>query len=154
FPSLRESLDRMWGSPDIDLPSTAGERVFQWMDGREQARIERNRGSAPVVGFCGLNDSVSGWSEKGPQFQAIQANNSGGAWFWDERDHYTDHTQTEWFPMMASQQLYKYRTDMSYPAFTNCSTNSNFGNGDPTTADPIGNLNGSVDWDENTVDEM
>ena len=43
---LRESLDRMWGSPDIDLPTTVGERVFQWMDGREQARIERHRGSA------------------------------------------------------------------------------------------------------------
>ena len=151
---LRESLDRMWGSPDLDLPTTAGERVFQWMDGREQARIGRHRGSAPMVAFCGLNDNVTGWSEKVAYFQSIQAQNAGGAWFWDERDHYTPHDQTEWFPMMAARQLYKYRTDRSYPAFTNCSSNSNFGNGDPATADPIGNINGSVDWDENTVDEM
>ena len=154
YPGLRESLDRMWGSPDIDLPTTVGERVFQWMDGREQARIERHRGAAPLVAFCGLNDNVTGWSEKVAYFQAMQSQNAGGEWFWDERDHYTAHDQTEWFPMMGSRQLYKYRSDRSYPAFTNCSSNSNFGNGDPATADPIGNINGSVDWDENTVDEM
>ena len=148
YPSLRESLDRMWGSPDIDLPSTAGARVFQWMDGREQARIERHRGSAPMVAFCGINDNVVGWSEKVAYFQSMQANNAGGTWFWDERDHFTAHDQTEWYPMMAGRLLYKYRVDQSYPAFTNCSTNSNFGTGDPTTADPIGQINGLVDWDE------
>ena len=154
FPALRESLDRMWGSPELDLPSAAGERVFQWMDGREQARIERHRGSAPVVGFCGTNDNITGWSEKVAYFRASQARNAGGEWFWDDRDHYTSHEATEWFPMMASRQLYKYRSDRSYPAFTNCSSNSNFGNGDPLTADPVGNINGAIDWDENTVDEM
>jgi hypothetical protein len=150
---LRQSLDRMWGSPDIDLPTTAGARVFQWMDGREQARIERHRGSAPMLAFCGLNDNVTGWAEKVAYFQAMQAQNAGGAWFWDERDHYTPHNQTEWFPMMASRQLYKYRLDQSYPAFTNCSSNSTFGNGDPATADPIGQINGLVDWDETATTE-
>jgi hypothetical protein len=43
--------------------------------------------------------------------------------------------------------------DRSYPAFSSCSTNGNFGNGDPATADPIGNINGEVDWDETTIDE-
>jgi pimeloyl-ACP methyl ester carboxylesterase len=153
FIGLRESLDRMWGSPDLDLPSTAGARVFQWMDGREQARIERHRGSAPMFAFCGINDNSVGWSEKVAYFQAMQANNSGGTWFWDERDHYTPHDQTDWAPMMVSRALYKYRVDQSYPAFTNCSTNSNFGDGNPTTADPIGQINGLVDWDETaTVD--
>jgi hypothetical protein len=143
----------MWGSPDIDLPSTAGLRVFQWMDGREQARIERHRGSAPMVAFCGINDNVTGWPEKTAYFQAMQAQNAGGAWFWDERDHYASNDQTEWFPMMGSRQLYKYRLDQSYPAFTNCSTNSVFGDGDPATADPIGQINGLIDWDETTTTE-
>ena len=153
YPGLRESFDRMWGSPDIDLPSTAGARVFQWMDGREQARIERHRGSAPMVAFCGINDNVVGWPEKVAYFQAMQSGNSGGAWFWDGRDHYTPHDQTEWYPMMGTKQLYKYRLDQSYPAFTNCSTNSAIGNGDPATADPIGQINGLVDWDETATTE-
>jgi hypothetical protein len=55
--------------------------------------------------------------------------------------------------MMVGRQIYKYRLDQSYPAFTNCSTNSDFGDGDPATADPIGQINGLVDWDETaTVD--
>ena len=150
---LRESFDRIWGSPDLDLPTTVGARVFQWMDGREQSRIERHRGSAPMVAFCGINDTSVGWAEKVAYFQAMQAYNAGGAWFWDERDHYTAATATEWYPMMAARQLYKYRVDQSYPAFTNCSTNSNFGDGDPTTADPIGQINGLVDWDETATTE-
>src|SRR5689334_10364537 len=151
FPGLRDSFDRMWGSPDLDLPTTAGARVFQWMDGREQARIERHRGSAPMVAFCGINDNIVGWGEKVAYFQAMQANNAGGTWFWDERDHYTVQTATEWYPMMAARQLYKYKVDQSYPAFANCSTDSHFGNGDPATADPIGQINGLVDWDETAM---
>ena len=153
YPDLRDSFDRLWGSPDLDLPSTVGARVFQWMDGREQARIERHRGSAPMVAFCGINDNIVGWAEKVAYFQAIQAQNGGGTWFWDERTHYTPHDQTEWAPMMAPRQLYKYRLDQSYPAFTNCSTNSNFGNGDPATAEPIGQINALVDWDETATTE-
>jgi len=153
YPGLRDSFDRMWGSPDLDLPSTAGARVFQWMDGREQARIERHRGSAPMVAFCGINDNIVGWGEKVAYFQAMQANNAGGTWFWDERDHYTVQTATEWYPMMAARQLYKYKVDQSYPAFANCSTDSHFGNGDPATADPIGQINGLVDWDETATTE-
>jgi pimeloyl-ACP methyl ester carboxylesterase len=153
FIGLRESFDRMWGSPDLDLPSTAGLRVFQWMDGREQARIERHRGSAPMVGFCGINDNVTGWPEKIAYFQAMQAQNAGGAWFWDEREHYDAPDQTEWAPMAVSRQVYKYRLNQSYPAFTNCSTNSTFGDGNPATADPIGQINGMVDWDETATSE-
>lgn len=154
YPDLRVSLDRMWGSPDVNLPATVGERVFQWMDGREQARIERHRGSAPIVAFAGLSDNVVGWGEKVAYFNTMEANRAGGAWFWDDRGHYTPHNQTEWFPMMAPRQLYKYRIDSSYPAFSRCSSNSNPGNGDPVTADPIGQINGAIDWDEGTLDEM
>ncbi len=150
---LRESLDRMWGSPDLDLPTTVGLRVFQWMDGRELARIRRHRGAAPVVGFCGLNDTSVGWEEKVAYFQAMEANYSGGTWFWDERDHYTPHAQTEWAPMMGMQQLYKFRSDRSYPAFSHASQNGNYGTGDPATADPIGSINGYLDWDENALSE-
>lgn len=150
---LREALDRMWGSPDIDLPTTVGLRVYQWMDGREQARIHRHQGAAPIVGFCGLNDTSVGWEEKVAYFQAMEANDAGGAWFWDQRDHWTPHELTDWAPMMGATQLYKYRSDRSYPAFSNASQNSDYGTGDPATADPIGSINGYLDWDENTLAE-
>jgi len=153
YVGLRESLDRMWGSPDLDLPSTTGARVFQWMDGREQARISRHRGSAPILGFCGIYDTSVGWGEKVAYFQALEAYNAGGAWFWDERDHYAPLDQAMWAPMTTGRALYKYRSDQSYPAFSHCSTDDDPGNGDPATADPIGQINGSVDWDENSIED-
>ena len=151
FLGLREALDRMWGSPDLDLPSTAGPRVFEWMDGREQARIEHHRGSAPVVGFCGINDSSVGWGEKVAYFQALEDYNAGGAWFWDERDHYTPPDQAMWGPMTTGQLLYKFRSDQSYPAFAHCSADDHPGDGDPATADPIGQINATADWDETSI---
>src|SRR5262249_23695691 len=109
---LRESFNRIWGSPQIDLPTTAGLRVFQRMGAREQAAIGRARGPAPVVAFCGRNDTSVGWDEKVACFQAMQKNSSGATWYWDGRDHYTAHDQTEWWPMMGARQLYKYRIDL------------------------------------------
>jgi dienelactone hydrolase len=151
YPALRESLDRMWGSPDLDLPSTVGLRVFQWMDGREQARIHRRRGSAPIVGFCGLNDGVVGWAEKVAYFEAMERERSGGTWFWDERRHFSPHEESAWFPMMGATQLYKFRRNQSYPAFSDASSNDHYGDGDPATADPIGSINGALDWDPASI---
>lgn len=153
FEALAESIDRIWGSQALNLPTTTGERVFNWMDGRQQARLERHRGSAPIVGFCGLNDNSVGWAEKVAYFRSMEALDAGGTWFWDERDHTMAPSQTAWYPMMAASQLYKYRSDRSYPGFSNCSVDGNFGTGDPATADPIGSLNGAVDFDENTISD-
>ena len=153
YVTLRESLDRMWGSPDLDLPTTAGERVYQWMDGREQARIHRHRGSAPILGTCGTADNVVGWGEKVAYFRTLEALNAGGVWFWDGSTHYTPIEQSTWAPVTTGRMLYKYRNDQSYPAFAHCSTDDSFGNGDPATATPIGQINGTVDWDEYSLQE-
>ena len=53
--------------------------------------------------------------------------------------------------MTSGQQLYKYRSDQSYPAFAHCSSDANFGTGDPATADTVGQLNAMVDYDETTL---
>ena len=44
------------------------------------------------------------------------------------------------------------RTCPSYPAFSNCSLNNSPGNGDPSHGDPIGTINGHLDWNDNIVD--
>jgi hypothetical protein len=121
------------------------------MDGREQARLHRNRGSAPIVGFCGRYDTSVGWEEKVAYFNAMRAEKAGGTWFWDASTHIQPVSTMSWFPMMDGRQLYKYRLDTSYPAFSNASTDGNFGNGDPTTADSLGQINGVLDWDERSI---
>ncbi len=46
----------------------------------------------------------------------------------------------------------RYRTNLSYPAFSNCSLNDNPGDGTPTNGDAIGSINGHLDWDDDIID--
>ena len=151
-PWLRDSFDRMWGTVDEALPMTNGANTYQWMDGRAQAQTYESRGSAPIVAFCGRNDTVVGWGEKVAYFGAMQQNHAGGAWFWDERGHYDSQYTAAWSPMQNWKQLYKFRLNQSYPAFSNCSADLNPGNGAPADGDSVGTINGFADWDSLIVD--
>lgn len=151
-PWLRDSFNRMWGTVDEDLPTTNGTTTYEWMDGRSQAETFANRGSAPMVGFVGRNDDVVGWGEKVAYFNALEQNHSGGTWFWDQRGHYDSQYTATWSPMQNWKQLYKFRLDQSYPAFSNCSADFSAGNGDPAVGDSVGTINGFADWDSLVVD--
>ncbi|HEV2104674.1 MAG TPA: alpha/beta hydrolase-fold protein [Candidatus Eisenbacteria bacterium] len=153
YPTLRTSIDRLWGTIDDDLPTTTGgTRVFEWMDGREQARLRHHSGPAPLIAFCGTRDSVVGWAEKVSYFDQTELYRAGGAWFWDTRTHYTPSSRVEWSPMQNLQMLYNWRLDRSYPAFSNCSADGRYGDGTLATADTLGSLNGFLDWDPAVVD--
>src|SRR5262249_62259935 len=110
-PALRRSRAGVGGRRARDPPSTAGERVFAWMDGREQARIQRRGGSAPIIGTCGTADVTVGWGEKVAYFQTLEDLNAGGVWYWDGSDHYTPISQSAWYPVTAGQPVYKNRRD-------------------------------------------
>lgn len=153
YPSLRTSLDRIWGTLDDNLPtSAAGTRVFQWMDGRQQAQLHYHTGPAPFLAFCGTRDSVVGWAEKVAYFQQAEQYRAGGQWFWDTRTHYTPTSQAEWYPMEDLTLLYRWRLDRSYPAFSNCSVDGRYGDGTPASADTLGTKDGYLDWDPAVVD--
>lgn len=47
--------------------------------------------------------------------------------------------------------MYRYRSDQSYPAFSACSLDDNPGNGDPSNGSPIGALNRYTAWDTTTI---
>jgi hypothetical protein len=42
--------------------------------------------------------------------------------------------------------MLRYRLDKSFPAFSNCSVNKNYGNGDPDEGDLTGWINRGFDW--------
>lgn len=152
-PTLTATFERMWSPFTVDLPTIEGVPVFEWMDGRSLAERYRRRGASPVIAFAGRNDLIVSWQEKPLLFQALENNRAGETWFWDNREHVTPSTQTQWEPeQMDEQQLYRYRLDRSYPALSRCSANSNPGDGSLTSGDTLGTLNGFVQWDEDFVD--
>ena len=152
-PTLTQTFERMWSPISVNLPVVDGTPVYEYMDGRYLAERNEGRGAAPVFGFVGKNDHVVGWQEKIPLFQALDAHRAGGAWFWDGRTHSDNQNLTTWSPMQLDwKQLYRYRLDRSFPALSNCSANSNPGDGDPAVGDSVGTINGFVDWDDQILD--
>ena len=152
-PSIRSSLDRMWGAPPTDLPVLdTGTSIGVWMDGRAQVRANSSRGSAPVMGFVGRNDVVVGWPEKIPYFAAAESSLAGGYWFWDSRTHDASRT-APWAPMQDTRYLGRFRRDRSWPALSHCSASSAPGDGSATSGDTLGQLNAFVEWDTLLTDQ-
>ena len=115
---------------------------------------ERKSSSLPVMfTFCGKNDVNVGWEEKTIFYDSMDVNRHGGFHFWSQ----TIHSQTfyQWSPNFPDFSfLTRYRTNFSYPAFSNCSFNDNPGNGTSTSGDSIGTINGYIDWIDDIVDSV
>lgn len=152
-PSIIQSFERMWSRLDMNLPLIQGVPVFDWMDAPALMEKYYTRGGAPVIGFVGRKDQIVGWQEKLGVFDALHQFRAGGTWYWDGRTHLDAASQVYWAPTQANwQQLYRYRLDRSYPALSNCSADSDPGDGTPASGDSVGTINGFVEWDEQIVD--
>lgn len=151
--TITAAFERMWSPISVNLPVVEGTPVYEYMDGRFLAARFEARGAAPVFGFVGRNDHVVSWEEKIPLFAALNTHRAGGAWYWDGRAHTDNQNLTTWSPVQLDwQQLYRYRLDRSFPALSNCSANSDPGDGTTASGDSVGTINGFADWDEELVD--
>ena len=149
---MRATVDQMWGHVSTDLKLPDGQPVYERMNlGRLVARAGV-RGVPPVVAFNGKRDNVVGWAEKLPFYEAMQLHRHGGSFYWDNSDHYGLTIRRYWQPMVNLAYLYRFRSDRSYPAFTNCSLDATPGNGVFASGDTIGTINGFMDWDTTVVD--
>ncbi len=149
---MRTTVDQMWGRVSSHLKLPDGQGVYErlnlgWMVSRADAR-----GVPPVIALNGKRDNVVGWAEKLPFYQAMQEHRHGGAFFWDNSDHYGMTVRRYWQPMVNPTYLYRFRSDQSYPAFTNCSLDDDPGSGAFASGDTIGTINGFMEWDTRVVD--
>jgi len=110
--------------------------------------------SFPIVfTFCGKKDWNVGWGEKIPVYDVMNTAHLGGHHFWSWADHQQIFTYDPWKPTFPNFSFFtRYRTNLSYPAFSNCSINDNPGNGDAADGASVGSINGHLDWNDNIVD--
>jgi hypothetical protein len=115
---------------------------------------EKHNASLPLMfTFCGKNDSNVGWAEKVIFYDSINTNQHGAFHFWSQTDHFN--ILTPWSPSYSNFSFFtRYRTNLSYPAFSNCSLDDNPGSGVSTDGDSIGTINGYLDWKDNIVDSL
>jgi hypothetical protein len=143
-----------WGTPQSDLPTNDGLTRRT----RLHAGYLAGRGhgtSLPILfTFCGKNDDAVGWAEKIPFYDSLCVHGHGGFFFWDSRGHSWS-SASPWrtnFPDFSF--VTRYRSNLSYPALSNCSANDNPGNGNPTDGAAVGSINGHLDWNDNIVDSL
>ena len=148
---LRESTDRLWGQVSTNLPASGGGSIYQVLNDGWVAGVMRPVAVPPIIAFNGRNDVTVGWAEKIAFYHDMAAARQGSYFFWDTRDHLNNSNAT-WTPAQDVHYLYRFRTNLSFPALSGCSADNNPGDGSVATGDSVGCINGWVEWDTTLVD--
>jgi hypothetical protein len=145
--------NQLWGTAGTNLLTNEGYTRNQRMNSCCMVSEKCNTSLPIMYTFCGKNDGNVGWSEKVTFYDSVNANNHGAFHFWSYTDHFNIYTP--WVPSFPLFSFFtRYRNNLSYPAFSNCSLNDDPGTGDPITGDSIGTINGYLDWKDDIVDSV
>ncbi|MEO5674782.1 MAG: T9SS type A sorting domain-containing protein, partial [Chitinophagales bacterium] len=138
---------------DINYPGTTNPiQIWDFCDMRDWSRINKQGGLPFIQAINGKNDTKAGWVQKNHWYDTVNAYRQGGKWYWDQRVHNGDNAL---FTTLETQTDYtRYFTNKSYPAFSFCTINQNPGTGDPANGDPYGAINGYLDWDNNSINDL
>jgi len=147
----RVVCDKLWGAVNTDLPTDGGLSIYERLnDGRLAGVI--STAIPPIIAFNGRNDVTVGWAEKISFYRSMRQYRQGGMYFWDMRDHMGTAGST-WGPAQDPLYLYRFRTNRSFPALSNCSIDDDPGDGSPASGDTAGCINCFVEWDTLITDE-
>lgn len=149
---LRQSVDRLWCPVATNLPSSEGWSTFDALNDGFVVGARRAVSLPPILAFNGRYDTIVGWAEKIPFYRALRDAQESAYLFWDPRDHLGSATAA-WSPMQSPSYLYRFRTDLSFPALSHCSADNDPGDGTVARGDSIGCVNGFVEWDTLFVDQ-
>lgn len=154
FPGTPREMQ--WGgyydSLMTDVPDpNDGQSLMIWdlFDMRVMYRINNHVGIPYMGGVHGKNDATLGWVQYYFWYDSLEVSNQGGLWFWDQRKH--NGNNKNFTDSEAYIDFDRFYTDRSYPAFSYCSINQDWGNGIPSSGDPYGAYNGYPDWEDASI---
>jgi hypothetical protein len=151
--------EKQWGGyydslmTDVPDPNT-GQPLMIWdlLDMRVMYRINNQAGVPFMAGVHGKNDITLGWIGYFYWYDSVEASHQGGLWYWDQRNHLglgKNFSDSE-----AYLDFDRFYSNRSYPAFSHCSIDQDWGNGDPLSGSPFGALNGYLDWDDASINDL
>jgi hypothetical protein len=146
-------MDKLWGTYQTNLLTNEGYTRNERLNAKYlMSAIKLN--SLPVIYTFSGKLSSTLWPEKPSVYDTIQTTKHGGFHFWSPRDHWGTFANSPWVSSFPNFSFFtRYRTNLSYPAFSNCSVDNDPGDGTPTSGDAIGSINGHLDWTDDIVDE-
>lgn len=145
----RDDGDMKLGYVSTNLPEGSGHLTYDLLNGGWVIHQFNLRDYPVIFSSNGRNDNLLGWSEKPVWYDSINKNHVGGFYYFDQRNHAGDNKT--WAG--NNFDMYRYRRNLSYPAFANCSFNNNAGNGDGANGDLVGTINGYLDWSSTITDD-
>jgi pimeloyl-ACP methyl ester carboxylesterase len=101
----------------------------------------------PIFATNGRQDMSIHWVNNPPFYRAANAARQAFSVYWNNGGHaMSGKAPGDMATKSIRQTILNYRLDKSYPAFSNCSDNKNYGNGDPTDGDLQGWINRGFSW--------
>lgn len=146
----RRDGDSVLGKIEDDLPTNLGSGTYEVTNGGLVIHQHNEKNFPFIMSLNGKHDEMMGWTEKTIHYDSVNNNHTGGNYFWDSRQH--SGSGGIWSPADLFD-LFRFRKDLSFPAFSDCSLNEDWGNGNGNTGENYGSVNGSLDWVNELVDE-
>lgn len=124
--------------------------LLDHMNGTRQLSCAKTD-TPPIFATNGRTDASIPWENNPPFYAATNETRQAFAVFWNNGAHGMSSEAPDdvkaWGNLLAN-----YRLDRSYPAFSSCSDNRNYGNGDPKDGDLVGWINRGLAW-KDLIDE-
>ncbi len=122
-----------------------GQDVTEYGDGSKN--INRPAVDMPMIFACnGRTDKSIPWVNNPDFYRAANEARQGFCVYWNNGDHKMSNKRPkDMIPEL--KELFRYRKHAPYVVFSNCSTNRNYGNGDPKDGDQEGWINRGMKWD-------
>ena len=148
IPRLAPSITRMQCSigrfkPTDQVLSPDGKDLLEYGDG---ARNINRPGvdMPPIFATNGRQDMSIPWVNNPPFYKAANEARQAFSVMWNNGGH----GMTREVPAVVNYPsgLLRYRRDQAFPAFSNCSDNRDYGDGDPTKGDLVGWINRGLNW--------
>jgi hypothetical protein len=149
------------GSIGENIPLPDGTPVYAYLDLASWISNHPGANIPPIRMVNGKNDTVVPWPDKPPFYAAALADKLSLTPYWDQSEHVWD--QTWQFKEFINERLFwsrqsspgfnifSFRKNRSFLAFSNCPLDQNPGSGPPSEGDPIGGMNRYQWWNTESV---
>jgi hypothetical protein len=146
----RVSGNNRYGTISTNLMSNLGYPFYDVVNANWLTSTFIEKDFPIIYSINGKNDTIVGWTEKTIYYKSVNANHTGGYYFYDGRKH-GGGDGVVWGD--ENFDIFKYSRNSSFPAFANCSANEDPGDGHATDGAPFGSVNGFLDWENDIVDD-
>jgi hypothetical protein len=137
---------------DLLNPATGLQmRTFDAMNSKYLLMNNIDFSLPPLYTVHGKKDNTVLWKDKPGLYDTVQISLHGVVAYWDQRDH--DGSKALFLDSETMPDFKSFATNLSYPAFSNCSIDQNAGNGKKNNGDSYGAINGYMGWN-NVSDDV